>query len=85
MVPDHQQLLFPLSLPVGLVAGYGLHFSLTSSLLGTVAMARSRGCSTSDPLLSALVVGTAIEFSRFRTAEADLFRESGVDVATGEE
>eukprot|EP01052_Picozoa_sp_SAG31_P024768 SAG31_NODE_2129_length_6388_cov_3.199396_7_plen_165_part_00 len=85
LVDLHLQLLFPLSLPIGIMAGYGLHVGLAPFLLGTIHHGVTPWQMTSIPLLCAMLGAGAVYFSRFRTAEADLYWESRINIHTGED
>ena len=82
MVDLHHSLLLPVSLPVGLVSGYGLHATLGSLLLGAN---KARPWTVGAlPLLAGVTGLSAFYFARCGSYDASaLFWEPRVDVRTG--
>ena len=84
MVDLHHWLLVPVSIPVGLVSGYGLHVALGPVLLGTVRGGLAPWTSVALPALGGLAAAAGVYFTQCGCYDANaLFWERRVDFKTG--
>jgi len=72
MIDWHLQLALPISIPVGVVGGFGVHHALSPFVLGTVAGGRHPWTKTAAPLLGGMLGAGVLFFYAMRPSQEQI-------------